>query len=124
MILLFDWWTCNSDRTLTAYGGNPNLLWVARERKVIVIDHNLAFEENQMDGFWHNHIFREDISEWNSAFREEMAGLLRGAVRDLPRIWGELPMEWTEAGCGLTLAGVTTLLSRFEDNPRIFWQAQ
>lgn len=26
-VLAFDWWICNSDRTLGDRGGNPNLLW-------------------------------------------------------------------------------------------------
>ncbi|HEX3720371.1 MAG TPA: HipA family kinase [Verrucomicrobiae bacterium] len=123
-ILLFDWWTCNGDRTLSAHGGNPNLLWFARDRKVIVIDHNLAFEETEMEGFWRDHIFREDAGAWDQAFQEEMVPLLRRGLEDLPEFWRELPLEWTEAAAGLTLEGLRTLLSRFESDPRTFWHVQ
>lgn len=123
-ILLFDWWTCNADRTLTADGGNPNLLWFARDRKVIVIDHNLAFEPMEMGGFWRDHIFREDAAVWDQAFQDEMTPLLRCALTDLPQFWQELPHEWTEMAVGLTLEGLKTLLSRFESDPRSFWKAQ
>src|SRR6185312_15165867 len=121
-ILLFDWWVCNPDRTLSPDGGNPNLLWLARDRKAIVIDHNLAFEEEEMGGFWDEHIFRSDGSAWNESFRVEMEQVFRAAIADLPSLWQELPEEWTEAATGFTFESVRILLSRFEDKPSIFWR--
>ena len=40
-LLMFDYWVQNADRTF----GNPNLLWLATEQQLVVIDHNLAFDE-------------------------------------------------------------------------------
>lgn len=45
-IVAFDWFVMNGDRTLSADGGNPNILWSLSENRPYVIDHNLAFDEN------------------------------------------------------------------------------
>lgn len=123
-ILWFDWWVCNPDRTLTADGGNPNLLWFARDSKVIVIDHNLAFEEQEMDGFWDQHIFRDAVSEWNEVFINDMHQNAGASLLELSSIWRELPPEWTETAAGITLESVTTLLSRFEADASTFYREQ
>lgn len=123
-ILLFDWWVCNPDRTLSPDGGNPNILWVARDSTAHVIDHNLAFEPDEMSGFWSEHIFRGDVSEWNASFRNEMAAIFKRAMTELPQLWRELPEKWTEVATGITLDGARSLLSRFESEPHIFWSTQ
>jgi hypothetical protein len=61
-VLVFDWWIHNMDRL----EDNPNLLWDTDSKKLIVIDHDLAFENE----FWpslfrDHHIFR---CEWDSVF--------------------------------------------------------
>ncbi len=43
-ILLFDCWVQNEDRTLTALGGNPNLLWENLNETLYVIDHNMILD--------------------------------------------------------------------------------
>jgi hypothetical protein len=59
-ILFFDWWVRNGDRTLTAFGGNPNLLWSAGDKKVTVIDFNLAFDDKvTRESIVDEHIFRD-----------------------------------------------------------------
>lgn len=45
-VLVFDWWVRNADRTLTHWGGNPNLLWDTRSKDLLVIDHNQAFDSD------------------------------------------------------------------------------
>lgn len=79
-ILLYDWWICNGDRTLSAEGGNPNLLWVHRDSKLFVIDQNLAFLEEDMSQFWDQHIFRESRTAWTLEFIGEMKPLMRSAI--------------------------------------------
>ncbi|EYS89483.1 hypothetical protein CF68_33185 [Cupriavidus sp. SK-4] len=61
-ILVFDWWVRNGDRSLTALGGNPNLLWNPTTERVVVIDQNQAFDDafNPAE-FFFSHIFR---AEW------------------------------------------------------------
>ena len=53
-VLVFDRWIQNEDRTK----GNPNLLWVPHEDKLVVIDHNLAFDpEFTRESFFKYHVF-------------------------------------------------------------------
>ena len=56
-ILVFDWWIGNVDRILSDMASrnvscNPNLLWVAERRELIIIDHNLAFLPRSMPETW------------------------------------------------------------------------
>lgn len=45
-VLMFDWWVRNEDRTLTPLSGNPNLLWNTTAHRLVVIDHNNAFDRD------------------------------------------------------------------------------
>jgi hypothetical protein len=54
VVLLFDWWILNFDRS----DDNPNLLWDRVNKSLHVIDHNLAFDEGEATDFWKRHIFR------------------------------------------------------------------
>ena len=73
-VLVFDWWVRNGDRTLTTLSGNPNLLWAAGDRGLVVIDHNLAFDlDFDAAQFSETHVFSEqipfvfqDLVEWQS----------------------------------------------------------
>ena len=57
-VLAFDWWVRNQDRTLTDINGNPNLLWDASGSRLVVIDHNVAFDpEFEADLFRDLHVF-------------------------------------------------------------------
>ncbi|MBY5566622.1 hypothetical protein HFO55_05050 [Rhizobium leguminosarum] len=63
-IAAFDWWVRNGDRTLTAAGGNPNILWSETSGQPFIIDHNLAFDDgvtllSQLE----SHIFGGSLAE-------------------------------------------------------------
>ena len=46
-IFIFDYWVKNEDRTLGDNGqGNPNLFFTIKDKKLHVVDHNLAFDKN------------------------------------------------------------------------------
>lgn len=122
-ILLFDWWVCNGDRTLSPDGGNPNLLWSHRDRKLHVIDQNLAFDDSDLSGFWDEHIFRASVSEWTPAFQGEITVTMTAALVNLPQWWQEMPDGWTEVESGLSLSALQKLLSRFHGNSRTFWRS-
>lgn len=114
-ILLFDWWVLNGDRA----EGNTNLLWVAHEAALKVIDHNLAFDPAEdADSFWGHHIFRADYRSWTPEFRSLMTLKMRAIIAGLPRLWNELPDEWTD-DCDTTLEKVDTILRRCESPS--FW---
>ena len=87
-ILLFDWWVRNGDRTLTEFGGNPNLLWSAEKRNVTVIDFNLAFDAT---------VTRKSIVEdhiFGSLFNT-IAGS-GGARTEYCRRFGQCLLEWDD----------------------------
>lgn len=121
-ILLFDWWICNGDRTLTQEGGNPNLLWTHLNKKLFVIDHNLAFDESEISGFWDEHIFRADINQWTPQFRNELQAVMKTALSELSQWWQEIPTAWTEFGIELDFEQLEKLLWRFEKSADIFWR--
>jgi hypothetical protein len=105
-ILMFDWWVRNDDRTLTAKGGNPNLLWDTPNRKVVVIDHNLAFNpEFDRRSFLELHVFatqRDAI--WTDL--DEMARRQKRLLDALPvfdQACDNAPEQWSFADddCGV-----------------------
>jgi hypothetical protein len=121
-ILLFDWWICNNDRTLTEEGGNVNLLWSHRDSRLHVIDQNLAFDPEGMDGFWDNHVFRDSLRDWTPGFRDEMQTTMRTALTDLERWWNEMPESWTDVDAGVVFRVIEKLLWRFDADNRRFWR--
>ena len=120
-VLAFDWWTANSDRVFVDGAGNPNLLWVEDQHRLVVIDHNLAFDESLMGDFWERHAFREARGLWSTAFRAEVEAEFRAALAQLDAIWKEMPENWLEEGSGLTLAAVKSLLWKFDREADKFW---
>lgn len=94
-ILFFDWLIQNDDRTLGPEGGNPNLRWSIVEKRLWVIDHNVAFDNDfSPEEFFASHVFAAD-KPWLVAnglldFRARMADIT-GRVES---IVGEIPEEW------------------------------
>ena len=108
-VLVFDWWVRNSDRNLTARGGNVNLLWqpgqLARdddnekvaEGGIAVIDHNLALDmEFSAPVFCQIHVFADDLPKTFSDFllREAFSQRLQQALAVWGRAWDTLPPAW------------------------------
>ena len=94
-ILLFDWWVRNMDRALSETGGNPNLLWQVDQKRVVMFDHDNAFDE-QFDPkvFWEFHALRAHTNAWDIGSREEMNLWLTAGLSRFDQIWAELPEEW------------------------------
>ncbi len=100
-LLVFDWWIRNDDRNAS----NPNLLWDSANQKVIVIDHNLAFDsEFDTRGFRDNHIFGhhwESISSdlvTRSFFQQQLEAALPAfdqALASIPEEWQWMDLEQT-----------------------------
>jgi hypothetical protein len=126
--MLFDWWVRNEDRTLTEYGGNPNLLRTAGTGQLHVFDLNLAFDETFDEArFWQSHVFTGAVTQWPDEFKLEMCRQMQSAMVRLPGIWSELPDEWRnphgyDCGAeGFNLAVLEQRLRRFETSPEAFW---
>lgn len=96
-VLAFDWWVENADRSLTERGGNPNLLWCAAEPRLLVIDHNLAFDAAfDVTRFFETHVFRFDadalFGDWVN--RADMQQRLCAALPAFDTACASFPESW------------------------------
>lgn len=97
MLLAFDWWVENADRSLSPHGGNPNLLWNAAESKLLVIDHNLAFDTDFDDtSFFATHVFRQEADTLfgDLVCRAQTSVRLDAALSCFDTAVQGLPPEW------------------------------
>lgn len=130
-VLLFDRWVMNEDRSLSALGGNPNLLMGPDEggaRRLWVFDFNLAFDvQFSPEQFWRIHLFSDLLPEWSLAFRAEQEPAMQAALAKLPEIYQTMPMEWlhldgdTNEPVQLAQELVFETLSRAFTQPDTFW---
>ena len=114
-------WPQLPDRVFIEGAGNPNLLWAEDQQRLVVIDHNLAFDPSLMADFWTQHAFRDARQVWSAAFCDGIGAEFRAALGQLQTIWNEMPEEWTEVECGLSLAGIESLLWQFDREADTFW---
>lgn len=128
-VLIFDWWIHNGDRTLTSHSGNPNLLWDTKAHKLVVIDHNLAFEAGfDARVFSETHVFSgqlppliQDLIE-PQRFREKCARALEvweDACQNVPPEWWFVDEEQT-VPTDFDTAAALALLKRYENED--FWR--
>lgn len=108
-VAAFDWWVRNNDRTLSALGGNANLLWraPADSTGLVVIDHNLAFDATfSGEGFLATHVFAAQFKELIGDFvnRELMRQEFCAARRSLAGFWHTIPADWRFADPERTVA--------------------
>lgn len=147
LLLLLDLWLQNEDRSLSALGGNPNLmveqipplpeddpegaLWKDRPRREMLwaYDFNLAFDENfSRERFFSAHVFGEALRQWPEGFREQMEPRLRAALDEVRAIFAELPLEWLHVDGDETLPvqlDVERVISALElpfTEPDTFWK--
>lgn len=106
-VAVFDRWVRNYDRTLSASGGNPNVLWVEDRRAAILIDHNCAFDAPLSKGeFIDQHMFGRDFQECcldgeqKAAFQAQLGK----ALARWDEIVGEIPPDWMFADAYHTVA--------------------
>jgi hypothetical protein len=126
-ILVFDWWVHNADRTLTALGGNPNLLWDYEKKSLAVIDHNQAFDIGFNRAiFCHTHVFHADIGNVFDDLVEHLhyQDRLSAAFAAFESICDNIPTEWWQIDDGVptdfSVELARALLKRFLDNQ--FWR--
>lgn len=125
-ILLFDWWVRNSDRSLTETGGNPNLVWEMDPGRVVMIDHDNAFDAHfDAVSFWGFHALVAHRNAWALENRQEMTDWLASGAACLEHLLSELPEEWLVDGygdsrCGLDIPSLPGVLSSFSRHPD-FW---
>lgn len=140
MLLLLDLWLQNEDRSLSARGGNPNLLverihpsapggsGELRER-LWVYDFNLAFDEDfNRERFFDAHVFGRRLTRWPEGFRERMEPRMREVLGHAREIFGELPAEWLHIDgddslpVQLDAERVVSVLELPFTHPDLFWK--
>jgi len=126
-VLVFDWWVRNQDRTLSARGGNPNLLWDQTKKQVVVIDHNVAFEASfDPRMFAENHVFASFIPKVfdDLAERANYETRLQQAFAEYDIACDNLPPEWWWVDDGVPAlfdkAAVRTFLASVDQEN--FWK--
>lgn len=120
-VYVFDHWIKNGDRTLSEFGGNANLLVDLRDRSLLVIDHNLAFDPTHSADRMEFHACR---SAWlerrcDLLFKNELLGQMRSAMDIVPNVVDCVPAEWLESEPTF-LDDVAAALSRIEG--LAFWE--
>lgn len=99
LIVAFDWWVQNMDRTLSRHGGNPNMLWRTQgeDGRVVVIDHNLAFDLTfDVTVFVDSHAFGASFKRLVGDFieRERVRQLFTGVLPRAQEACATIPEEW------------------------------
>ncbi|MDZ4263414.1 MAG: HipA family kinase [Pseudomonadota bacterium] len=124
-ILVFDWWVHNSDRL----SHNSNLLWDASQEKLVVIDHNMAFDPDfirsefivfHIFGRQVEHVF-DDLVE-QAEYQERLQKALVAfdtACDSIPEAWWWFDDERT-VKTDFDLEAARTLLTRC--NSSNFWR--
>lgn len=147
LLLLVDLWIQNEDRSLSALGGNPNLLVrqiptlpnrdeksafgkdQPRREMLWAYDFNLAFDEDfNRERFFGAHVFGQSVKAWPAGFRERMEPRLRLALEEQDVIFKELPLEWLHVDGDQSLP-MQLDLERLKSNlelpfrqPDLFWK--
>jgi len=127
-VLFFDWWISNDDRNFTELSGNPNLFWEPAAGRLVVIDHNQAFDpEFCPESFFALHAFRECAEgiagDWVE--REFYTSKARQALDHWDEIASSVPEEWhyideeMTIQVGFSLDAFLEHLQRFESDD--FW---
>lgn len=96
-VLVFDWWVHNPDRTLTTYSGNPNLLWNTDGNRLVVIDHNVAFDSGfDAHSFSETHVFSAQLDHVFQDFveRANYVSRLKFALAAWSSACQNVPDEW------------------------------
>ena len=146
LLLLLDLWIQNEDRSLSEFGGNPNLLvtqipplldvdpaaalWVDQPRRELLwaYDYNLAFDPDfSRERFFGAHVFGGMLRQWPDEFRERMEPLMKASLAEVPAIFAELPLEWLHVDgdkslpVQLDMERVISVLELPFTNPATFW---
>lgn len=111
-VLAFDWWIKNWDRTLSKFGGNPNLFWQPEDKKLVVIDHNQAFDRSFSNSdFMDYHIFRGLLKELfeDIVCRAEYSERFEQALHSWNTNCTEIPPEWFFSDIEMTVQADVTL---------------
>lgn len=93
-LYMFDHWILNSDRTASRFGtGNINLLFDEEKQQIIVIDHNLAFDEK---ADFSQHIFSPQNRQWRltESDKQKFTKQALSLLSKFDQIYQNIPDDW------------------------------
>lgn len=123
-LYVFDYWIRNADRNLTELGGNPNLFYKQSNFDVIVLDHNLAFDDEFLDEdhkqlhvcqrFWPAQL---DF-EVQQKYEEKM----KNALQSWDDLISKIPNDWKDEIVGFDgfTSQLKLILDKYKTN--LFWE--
>lgn len=123
-VAAFDFWIGNGDRTLTEHGGNPNLFWDLEGDRLVVLDHNLAFDSDlSRDELLSTHAFRKDLEAVfaSRGLRQHYSDVFNQILVAWPDIIAHIPEgwlysdEWMTIEAELDFEGMRAYLGRLCD---------
>lgn len=121
-IAAFDYWVSNGDRTLTEFGGNPNLFWDLSSDSLVVLDHNLAFDASlTKDELLALHAFRADLAAIFSerALRRHYSEIFSGILVGWDAIMSQIPEDWLYSDEQMTMEATLDLQGMREHLERL-----
>ncbi len=120
IILFFDIWIANRDRSAGINGGNSNMLTNGID-SFYVIDHNIAFEPLSINAILEDHLFADRIDDIRtSSFEKQYRSITEKCCTTLTAIYeNNLPEEWIDKE-SLTLDTVCSILERCNNDN--FWR--
>ena len=132
-VLVFDFWVRNDDRRMDETGGNSNLLWEPANRKLWVLDHNLAFESGIKDTeLIRRHAFGGLVATkqvLTDTLKAELTRRMCAGADAWPGISARIPLEWRYQDAEHTIPAELCLdefavtLARIRTDPDAFWKA-
>ncbi len=120
-ILLFDLWVENSDRTLTALGGNPNLLWQSLDNELYIIDHNLAFDDAfNINDFKDTHVFQSQLANFQLDLidKQHFEAKMMDSLKNWQQWWDAIPDIWKQENTGSMQFKPERILQRLIDEAK------
>lgn len=95
-IYFFDRWILNTDRSLTEYGGNVNIIFDTLNNRHYLIDHNLAFDQSVTEAEYDVHVYSPSRRPWTYDLvdYQELQDLSTAAYDTLDSIIDEIPRSW------------------------------
>jgi len=97
-IFMFDYWIKNDDRNLSEIAGNPNLFLSQVTKNIIVLDHNLSFDENfDLNSFKDIHVGAQSFKKSaDMLLQDEFKPKFEHAISKLDEVIAQLPEDWKE----------------------------
>lgn len=123
-LFVFDYWIRNLDRTLTELGGNPNLFFRQSNKNLVVLDHNLALDEefdfdtyrdlHVCSGFW--------LDQLDFSTQQNYSERIDNAMLFWDDLVSQIPDDWKDGHADFDgfINQIRLVLNEYRDN--IFWE--